>query len=212
MSVNATSASFFLFHKYSAQDLYGGTDFSSLNWVERLWVNWYLLIGDPAIATGLASFILHEVCTPLIFAPNPLSRMPPPQTVYFGRCVPWIIIDAIPYFRRWKLQPDKIPTAKEQWECTKGVLFSHFTVQLPLVCPRITACFLRLLTSLLDLAVSPGCRGSRNENLANTIPYLDRNCPSGRALLRLRRHVPLRRYAKILFSLPAKSDLYSCVS
>jgi methylsterol monooxygenase len=114
MSFNATSTSSSIFHKYSAQQLYTGTDFSSLNWVERQWANWYLLIGDPVIATGLASFLLHEI-------------------VYFGRCVPWIIIDAIPYFRRWKLQPDKVPTATEQWECTKGVLFSHFTVQLPLI-------------------------------------------------------------------------------
>lgn len=40
----------------------------------------------------------------------------------------------MPYFQRWKLQPDKVPTAKEQWACTKQVLFSHFTVELPLVC------------------------------------------------------------------------------
>ena len=56
-----------------------------------------------------------------------------PQIVYFGRCIPWIIIDAIPYFRKWKLQPNKIPTAAEQWECTKQVLFSHFMVELPVV-------------------------------------------------------------------------------
>ena len=60
MSLNATSASS-IFHKHSAQELYAGTDFSSLNWVERQWVNWYLLIGDPVIATGLVSFLLHEV-------------------------------------------------------------------------------------------------------------------------------------------------------
>ena len=61
MSLNATSASSSIFHKYSAQELYVGTDFSSLSWVERQWVNWYLLIGDPVIATGLVSFLLHEV-------------------------------------------------------------------------------------------------------------------------------------------------------
>ena len=55
------------------------------------------------------------------------------QTVYFGRCLPWIIIDMIPFFRRWKLQPGKLPTPQEQWECTKGVLFSHFTVEAPAV-------------------------------------------------------------------------------
>ncbi|KAF8491604.1 hypothetical protein F5888DRAFT_1864917 [Russula emetica] len=52
-------------------------------------------------------------------------------TVYFGRCLPWIIIDAIPCFR--KLQPNKVPTPEEQWECTKGVLFSHFTVEGPAI-------------------------------------------------------------------------------
>ena len=27
------------------------------------------------------------------------------QLVYFGRAIPWLIIDAMPYFRKWKLQP-----------------------------------------------------------------------------------------------------------
>ena len=53
--------------------------------------------------------------------------------MYFGRAIPWIIIDAMPYFRKWKLQPNKIPTAAEQWACTKQVLFSHFTVELPVI-------------------------------------------------------------------------------
>jgi hypothetical protein len=37
----------------------------------------------------------------------------------------------MPYFRKWKLQPTKIPTAAEQWACTKYVLFSHFAIELP---------------------------------------------------------------------------------
>ena len=41
----------------------------------------------------------------------------------------------MPYFQKWKLQPNKIPTAEEQWECTKQVLFSHFTIELPAVSP-----------------------------------------------------------------------------
>lgn len=100
---------------HSTEFLYANTDFTQLNWLELKWAQWYLWFDNPAVATGLMSFILHEI-------------------VYFGRCIPWIIIDAIPYFRRWKLQPNKIPTAKEQWECTKLVLFSHFTIELPQVC------------------------------------------------------------------------------
>jgi hypothetical protein len=37
------------------------------------------------IGVGIMSFVMHEF-------------------VYFGRSIPWIIIDAIPYFRRYKLQ------------------------------------------------------------------------------------------------------------
>ncbi|KAF8519304.1 hypothetical protein JB92DRAFT_3082295 [Gautieria morchelliformis] len=82
--------------------------------LEQWWAAWYLWIGNPTIATGLMSFIMHEV-------------------VYFGRCVPWVLIDAIPYFKKWKLQPAKVPTRQEQWECTKLVLFSHFTIELPAI-------------------------------------------------------------------------------
>ncbi|KAK2465971.1 hypothetical protein APHAL10511_001612 [Amanita phalloides] len=94
--------------------LYPSTDFASLSWFEKQWVAWYIWIANPIIATGLMSFLLHEA-------------------VYFGRCVPWIIIDAIPYFRKWKLQPNKLPTPQEQWECTKQVLLSHFTIELPAI-------------------------------------------------------------------------------
>lgn len=115
MPFNATSAAAAaatanpVFHQ-----LYAGINFDALSFLEQKWVEWYLLIGNPVIATGLMAFILHEA-------------------VYFGRCIPWIIIDAIPYFRKWKLQPNKVPTAEEQWECTKQVLFSHFTIEAPAI-------------------------------------------------------------------------------
>ncbi|KAF6826690.1 c-4 methylsterol oxidase [Colletotrichum plurivorum] len=83
-----------------------------LNILERLWASWYLWMQNDILATGIMTFVMHE-------------------TVYFGRSLPWIIIDAIPYFRRWKIQQQKIPTWKEQLECAALVLFSHFTVELP---------------------------------------------------------------------------------
>lgn len=115
----------------TAEMLYANTDMSKLNWFETQWVAWYLWINNPILATGLASFLLHEVRSPVDSACMVTNLFR--KIVYFGRCVPWIIIDAMPYFRRWKLQPTKIPTAMEQWECTKQVLFSHFMVELPVV-------------------------------------------------------------------------------
>lgn len=69
-------------------------------------------MNNDVVATGIMSFVLHEV-------------------VYFGRCLPWVLIDNMKMFHKYKLQPGKAPSAAEQWECTKLVLLSHFTVELP---------------------------------------------------------------------------------
>ncbi|CAL3968067.1 unnamed protein product [Diplocarpon coronariae] len=83
-----------------------------LNIFERLWASWYAYMQNDVLATGIMSFVMHEA-------------------VYFGRSLPWIIMDRISYFNKWKIQGSKIPTVKEQWTCTKLVLLSHFTVELP---------------------------------------------------------------------------------
>lgn len=86
------------------------TDAAKLNTIEKLWASWYLYMNNDVLATGLLFFLVHEI-------------------TYFGRCLPWAIIDQIPFFNRWKLQPDKVPSTKEQWECFKAVLKSHFLVE-----------------------------------------------------------------------------------
>lgn len=40
---------------------------------------------NDTLATGLMSFFMHEI-------------------VYFGRSIPWMIIDALPMFNKYKLQ------------------------------------------------------------------------------------------------------------
>lgn len=45
---------------------------------------------NDTIATGIMSFVMHEI-------------------VYFGRSIPWMIIDAIPYFNKYKLQNVSTP-------------------------------------------------------------------------------------------------------
>lgn len=40
---------------------------------------------NDTLATGIMSFVMHEL-------------------VYFGRSLPWIIIDAIPAFNKYKIQ------------------------------------------------------------------------------------------------------------
>ncbi|KAE8539833.1 hypothetical protein D1P53_003770 [Cryptococcus gattii VGV] len=103
--VNATTAQ---------NTLYPGVDFAALNWLERLWASYYIWVGNPIIATGLMSFVLHEV-------------------VYFGRCIPWLIIDAMPYFQKWKLQPNKHVSRAQILKCTKVVLLTHITCEAPLI-------------------------------------------------------------------------------
>ncbi|WJG35742.1 uncharacterized protein FOBCDRAFT_295909, partial [Fusarium oxysporum Fo47] len=83
-----------------------------LNTLECLWTAWYAFMQNDVYATGIMSFVLHEV-------------------VYFGRCLPFIIMDKIPLFNKYKIQAQKMPTLREQWNCAMIVLVSHFTAELP---------------------------------------------------------------------------------
>ncbi|GAA5853730.1 hypothetical protein JCM8547_007426 [Rhodosporidiobolus lusitaniae] len=109
---NATSLFLDASKRGTHPDLYAGVDLSSMNVAERWWVDWYTWWGNPILATGAMSFVLHEL-------------------LYFGRALPFIAMDQIPFFKQWKIQANKMPSAKQQWECTKGVLLTHFSVELP---------------------------------------------------------------------------------
>ena len=64
MSLNATFAG--SSSHLTASQLYAASnvDYTQLNWFEQQWMAWYLWIENPLIATGIASFILHEVRPP----------------------------------------------------------------------------------------------------------------------------------------------------
>lgn len=55
------------------------------NVFERLWTAWYAFMQNDVLATGIMSFVMHEV-------------------IYFGRSLPWIIIDRIPAMNKYKIQ------------------------------------------------------------------------------------------------------------
>ncbi len=86
-------------------------------------------MGNDIFATGLLFFLYHEF-------------------MYFGRSLPWMIIDQIPYFRQWKLQPDKVPSAKEQFECFKSVMTQHLFIE------AIPIWTFHPICSLLDISIS----------------------------------------------------------
>lgn len=75
----------------------------SLNVLEKAWMSWYLYWGNPIIATGIMSFVMHEVSLGLrsLDAQWLMQRA---QVVYFGRCLPWMIIDQMPSMNKYKLQ------------------------------------------------------------------------------------------------------------
>lgn len=56
-----------------------------------MWAAWYAFMQNDVLATGIMSFVMHEV-------------------VYFGRSLPWIIIDRIPRFNKYKIQNVRSPT------------------------------------------------------------------------------------------------------
>ncbi|KFY58700.1 hypothetical protein V496_05998, partial [Pseudogymnoascus sp. VKM F-4515 (FW-2607)] len=84
--MNATNSTLFAAPTY--WDQYNGiTHYNgeTLNVFERLWAAWYAYMQNDVLATGIMSFLMHEF-------------------VYFGRSLPWIIIDRMPYFNKYKIQ------------------------------------------------------------------------------------------------------------
>ncbi|KKK12816.1 hypothetical protein ARAM_001176 [Aspergillus rambellii] len=88
----------------------------SLSLPEQLWWAHYAFWNNDILATGIITFLAHEV-------------------IYFGRCLPWIIADSLPnVFRRFKIQDQKPPpTVHDQWTCVKYILLIHFVIELPLI-------------------------------------------------------------------------------
>ncbi|GMM43326.1 hypothetical protein FOG51_04085 [Hanseniaspora uvarum] len=81
-----------------------------LSTIEKYWASWYMYMNNDVLATGIMFFVLHEF-------------------MYFFRCLPWFIIDNLKWCQKYKIQPTKKPSYKEQMHCLKSVLLSHFLVE-----------------------------------------------------------------------------------
>jgi len=93
MSYNSTGAAFF--------EAYTGTDFSSISWLEHQWVAWYVWIGNPVVATGLMSFLLHEVLLLVCFgiSTHPFVRLSILDVVFHGSLLTLFLTSASGNFK-----------------------------------------------------------------------------------------------------------------
>ena len=81
-----------------------------LNFAEKAWAAWYACMQNDVLATGIMSFLMHEI-------------------VYFGRSLPWIIADRLPYFNRYRIQNVWLPWLSPEVYLLK--LFSRIPQPLP---------------------------------------------------------------------------------
>lgn len=81
-----------------------------VRWLEHLWDRYYAYIGKDWLATGLLLLTVHEL-------------------VYFGRSLPWMLVDMIPSLRKYKIQSRHVPTREEYLECLKSVVLAHIFVE-----------------------------------------------------------------------------------
>lgn len=55
------------------------------------------------------------------------------ELLYFGFGLFWFVVDLIPAFKKYKIQPSKPFAAEDQWKCFKGLMFSHIVIQFPMM-------------------------------------------------------------------------------
>lgn len=79
--------------------------------LESKWDAYFDYMDNDILATGLLVLAVHEL-------------------TYFGRGLPWYVIDQIPWFRKYKIQQNKIPKNDEYWACFKSVMLSHLFVEM----------------------------------------------------------------------------------
>ena len=75
--------------------------------------SWILDNFSPFVIAGPLTFAFHEV-------------------VYFGAWMPWLLLDQIPYFQKYKIQPEKKASGAMVWKCLKRLIFAHFFIQFPM--------------------------------------------------------------------------------
>ncbi|KAI8894344.1 hypothetical protein BC833DRAFT_605239 [Globomyces pollinis-pini] len=82
---------------------------------ENWWMDFFQDTDYPATRLTLLMFAWH-------------------QFVLYARYLPYVICDHIPYFRQFKLQPDKTISDERWWYCFRHVMFYQFTVQFLMLC------------------------------------------------------------------------------
>ncbi|KAJ3111075.1 C-4 sterol methyl oxidase [Phlyctochytrium bullatum] len=83
------------------------------NVFEAAWLKLFENSTQPAVTLAIVLFIWHEI-------------------VYFGRFLPYMIMDRIPYFQKYKIQPTENTNA-QIWKVTWHALKSQLFVQLPMM-------------------------------------------------------------------------------
>lgn len=113
----------------TAPPLYSPSDLVGLNPFEDAWARFFLWVGNPALATAILVFVTHEVSSfptllsrqrersggrgksvssradPVRVVRFPLVRA---QVVYFGRSLPFVVMDLTGWGLKWKIQPVRL--------------------------------------------------------------------------------------------------------
>jgi len=55
------------------------------------------------------------------------------ECAYFSFWTPYLIMDQIPYFQKFKIQQDKQVSNEKIMKCIKGLIFNHLVIQLPMI-------------------------------------------------------------------------------
>ncbi|KAI9105851.1 hypothetical protein DFS34DRAFT_589130 [Phlyctochytrium arcticum] len=83
-------------------------------WAERHWLSLFEDAEYPALKLALVLFAWHEI-------------------VFFGRFLPYYIMDHIPFFQKYKIQADKPNTSEDYWKCISYVIKGQLFVQMPMM-------------------------------------------------------------------------------
>jgi len=165
MSFNATVAG------PSAYDtLYAGVDYSSLNWAEQKWVAWYVYWANPVIATGLLSFLMHEVCVYSVLVLNSILTLARLSTL--AALSPGSSLMRFLTLENGNCNLPRFLLLKSNGNVPSRSCSLTLPSNFPLLVSHILISLSCSDAFLSDLVVPSYGRSSRNEDLPCSLPYM----------------------------------------
>ncbi|RPA77772.1 hypothetical protein BJ508DRAFT_416924 [Ascobolus immersus RN42] len=85
-----------------------------MQFIDSAWTAYFGYIQNDRLAAGAMAIMIHE-------------------SVFFLSCFFWLVVERVPFFNKWRIQPNKTYSGQEKAKAVFNCLLTHLTTEVPFV-------------------------------------------------------------------------------